>query len=125
MLRTLILLSALAILTGCASQSLYYWGDYEDALYSHYDNPGQVQDYRQSLKDVIVDARNENRPVPPSIYAEYAYVLMRAGHPNAAIRYYKLEKRHWPESTKLMNKMIKTARHAQGGSGSNKAESSK
>lgn len=117
--RILILLPAIFMLGGCATPSLYYWGDYESALYRHYKTPGQMQDFGQDLEDIITEAETDGRSVPPGVYAEYAYVMMQMGHPDVAVKYYKLEKRHWPKSTKLMNAMISTAHHARPVSASN------
>lgn len=113
--RILIFLTALAVLTlsGCATPNMYYWGDYEDALYSHYETPGRMHEFSRNLLSIIAEARENKRPVPPGIYAEYGYVLMQMGHPSAAIMYYKLEKRHWAVSAKLMNRMIAAARRSR------------
>lgn len=123
--RILTFLFVLVVLTlsGCA-QSLYYWGDYEDALYSHYETPGQMQEFSQNLHSIITEAKENERPVPPGVYAEYGYVLMQTGHPDTAIKYYELEEQHWAVSAKLMNRMIRMARRARADSGSDAGDAS-
>lgn len=102
--RYICLLICLFICSSCATNQ-YYWGSYEKTLYKHYKNPGDLENLAQKLFDIIEKGEFEDR-VPPGIYAEYGYVLMAQGEINESIKYFKLEKENWPESTLLMDTMI-------------------
>jgi hypothetical protein len=94
--------------TGCATQN-YYWGNYEPALYAYYKNPGEVEDFTERLGNLIEKAEQRSKKVPPGIYAEYGYMLLIQGKNKEAITNFKREKQEWPESTYLMDSMIKNA----------------
>lgn len=109
--RLILLAGIFMILTGCATQQ-YYWGDYEKSLYKYYKNPGNIDDLTENLADTIERGERKNK-VPPGIYAEYGYVLLAQGKAKEAIIYFNKEKEKWPESTHLMNIMIRTANSGQ------------
>lgn len=113
---TILSASLCLALVGCASPTMYYWGDYQSALYSHYKHPEKLQQYSKQLESIIVEAQAHNKPVPPGVFAEYGYVLLQSHHPDEAITYFQREKQHWPESTKLMDKMIRAASEAESAS---------
>jgi len=104
------LLAALLALSGCASNSgrLYAWGDYDDTLYAHYKNPQDHEKYLERLKQIVDEAEaTGGGKVPPGLYADYGYALFEAGNNAEALSYFQKEKATWPESTVLMNKMIR------------------
>ncbi len=110
-LRPLLAAAALvAGLSGCATkQYVFAWGNYDDALYSFYKNPGTHQEYVAALKAIILATERDGTKVPPGIYAEYGYALYEEGSATEAIRYYRLEMQAWPASTVFMEKMIAAA----------------
>jgi hypothetical protein len=95
-------------MSGCATPTKYYWGNYEQSLYNHYKHPGDIEKFQSELSKTIARAEKKKR-VPPGLYAEYGYVLLREGKNDEAIRYFKKERQLWPESVEFMNAMIKTA----------------
>jgi hypothetical protein len=97
-------------LFGCAT-SKYHWGNYEDSLYKHYKNPADQEKYAAALASVIEDGE-QSGTVPPGIYAEYGYVFYSIGRNADSISYFEKEKKAWPESTLLMDKMIASAKKA-------------
>lgn len=97
-------------LFGCAT-SKYHWGKYEASLYKHYKNPADQEQYAVALASVIEDGE-QSGTVPPGIYAEYGYVLYSIGRNADSISYFEKEKKTWPESTLLMDKMITSAKRA-------------
>jgi len=105
----LLLLVALAVPlgAGCAPKRAYYWGDYDSALYTYYQNPQQSEAYVQRLGEIIQKAETEKDKVPPGLYAEYGYALFEAGRLDEAIIYYKKERDQWQESVVFMDKMIR------------------
>lgn len=105
----LLLLVALAVPlgAGCAPKRAYYWGDYDSALYTYYQNPQESEAYVQRLGEIIQKAETEKDKVPPGLYAEYGYALFEAGRLDEAIIYYKKERDQWQESVVFMDKMIR------------------
>jgi hypothetical protein len=92
-------------LSGCAAATRYHWGNYENALYSYYKKPSEIDDLSEKLSRIITDGEKQGK-VPPGIYAEYGYILHVSGKHEDAVIYYKKEKEAWPESRIFMDKMI-------------------
>jgi hypothetical protein len=103
-------LSALLALTGCATTPAKYgWGNYEGSLYSYYKDSTKSAEYAAELQQTIHDSEASSKPVAPGLYAEYGFVLLQDGKSKDAIVQFEKEKAKWPESTYLMNSMIRTA----------------
>ena len=105
----LLLLAALTLplAAGCAPKRAYYWGDYDSALHTYYQNPQQTERYIERLGEIIQEAETGKDKVPPGLYAEYGYALFEAGRLEEAITYYKKEREQWQESVVFMDKMIR------------------
>ncbi len=110
-MRTYIALLLLTLigLTGCVAPTKYDWGSYESSLYSYYKDPAKIADLSKSLADTISTAEKTNKPVPPGVYAEYGFILHQQGKSSEAVPFFEKEKSKWPESTALMDSMIKMA----------------
>ena len=108
---TLTLAAMLLLLTACANhaEKKYEWGSYEQSLYSYYKNPANPDELILSLQTTIKTAEATNKKVPPGLYAELGYLLMVQGKQQEAIANFENEKRRWPESTNLMDRMTKLA----------------
>jgi hypothetical protein len=102
-----VILLLLFVMEGChRHQTVYHWGDYESALYQHYANPAEVEPLLKSLR-AIINRGERKRNVPPGLYAEYGYLLFTMGRLKESIALFAKEKRTWPESTLLMEKLIR------------------
>lgn len=108
-LRTLIVLSAVLILTACAAPSKYNWGNYEGSLYSYYKDTSKTAEYAAELQRTITDSEATGKLVAPGLYAEYGFLMLQEGKPKDAIAQFEKEKAKWPESTYLMDNMIRIA----------------
>lgn len=95
------------VLSGCVTTK-YHWGKYENSLYEYYKNPADVEKIAETLSTIIADGEALGN-VPPGIYAEYGYILYITGKTQDSILYFEKEKKMWPESTTLMDKMINIA----------------
>jgi hypothetical protein len=106
---------ALSVLAqGCASGTKYAWGDYHSTLYAHYRNPQNLEAHLERIETIVRKAESESPDrVPPGMYAEYGYALYEAGRIEEAIVHFETEKARWPESSVLMEKMIRNARRRQ------------
>lgn len=102
----------LLAMTGCATNpQKYSWGGYEKGLYQNYKNPASQEDLAEKLAQAIESGEQKGN-VPPGIYAEYGYLLYTSGKKAEAVAYFEKEKAAWPESSILMDKMIKNAQTA-------------
>jgi hypothetical protein len=114
-MRPLHVLGALAALAlfGCAQNTMYRWGGYDEALYDHYKNPQKRDEYVAKLSGIIQAAEANGGVVPPGCYAEYGWALYEEGRTTEAVAYFEKESKHWPESRPLMDKLIRNAARAK------------
>jgi hypothetical protein len=107
-----VLVTLALLLAGCAPTTMYRWGGYDKALYDHYKNPQDRQQYVADLAVVIADAEKEHAKVPPGCYAEYGWALFEEGQTAQATAFFEKEAKQWPESKPLMDKLIRNATRA-------------
>ncbi len=107
--RVALALALAAAVSGCASQTVYHWNGYDEALYRHYRDPAGREAWVEALRTTILEAEQEGRKVPPGLYAEYGYALLEEGKSKEAVVWFEKEKAKWPESRLLMEKMIRNA----------------
>ena len=106
--RLLVLLAAPVLLAGCRSPDVYYWGRYEDLVYTTYAKPDkaspeiQVQIMEEDLQKAI----SANKPVPPGFHAQLGYLYFQLGKLDLAQREFETEKRQFPESAVFMDRML-------------------
>ena len=106
-IRISLLVAAILLVSGCAPKAMYEWGGYEKGLYKYYKNPDALEKYVEILEELVAKGQRDDR-VPPGLYAEYGYALNLMDHRSEAVSYFELEKKAWPESTHLMDIMIKS-----------------
>ena len=104
-----LIMIAATLAAGCAPTTKYAWGGYETSLYDHYRTPGNNAAFAESLSQTIAKAEVSGQRVPPGIYAEYGSVLLDMGDNTLASASFEKEKQHWPESTTLMDTMLRLA----------------
>jgi hypothetical protein len=107
MLRAIGQILLIFFVSGCATQSsgLYYWGSYETSLNDRYVTNDMGQAVEQ-LNQTITAAEQQNKRVPPGLYADYGFLVFKQGNKAAAITYFEKERSLYPESVALMNKLI-------------------
>ncbi len=107
--RVLCIVVLVGSASGCTnSKPLYYWGDYEDLLYSRFVNPGEADPTTQVIKlsqDIQI-AQDNGQRVPPGIHAQLGYMLYLQGNGDAALQALKTEKALYPEASVFVNRMI-------------------
>ena len=90
---------------------MYAWGNYDDTLYAHYKNPQDHEKHLEKLNVLVTDAETTGGgKVPPGLYAEYGFALYEAGRTDESVIYFGKEKEKWPESSFVMDKMIRNVR---------------
>lgn len=111
-------LSALCVLTGCASPGLYQWGGYDQALYAGYKDTTKMEALRFKLESHLGEMEKSKQKVAPGLYAELGTLYLQAGATDKAVGYYSKERDAWPESQILMTSMIQNLERRATTSGS-------
>ena len=108
MTRTGLLLVLAALLTGCASPTIYSWGHYEYLVYGTYAAPDKVPPQRQVevMEQDYQKARSQNKPVPPGFHAYLGYLYVQLGKMDQARQELKTEKAQFPESAVFMDRLL-------------------
>lgn len=109
MKKLLVVVAAATLLGGCMSTTQYNWGEYEGNLYGYYKNPTGEAQLTQSLDELLND-QYLNKKVPPGLYAEYGFLLLKAGKTDEARLWFQKEQEKWPESTVFMQTLLKEAK---------------
>lgn len=104
-----VLLGFVLALTACLPQKQFYWGSYEDSLFSRQQHAGEEGETGAAamLVSTINEAQsNPDYKVGPGIHADYGYLLLKQGKPDDAIAEFQKEASLYPEAQPLMNTMI-------------------
>ena len=98
-------------LAGCASgpQSLYSWGAYPQQTYLLLSVPEKTSPQEQiaKLEKDIEKAKAKNAAVPPGLYAHLGLLNLNLNNGPRAVEYFELERQVYPESTVLMDRLLK------------------
>ena len=90
-------------------KTTYDWGTHDERFYDLMKDPAKLEAYGQSLR-ALIESHPDGRRLPPGICAEYGFILLSAGRPNEAEPFFLLEKKYWPESSQLMDRMVTNCR---------------
>jgi hypothetical protein len=102
------LLGSVLTITGCV-QHQFYWGSYEDSLFSRQQHAGPEGETGAAtmLISTINEAQsNPEHRVGPGIHADYGYLLLKQGNTDEAIAQFTKEGTLFPEAKPLMDTMI-------------------
>jgi hypothetical protein len=106
-MKKIITLAAVSlIMTGCATTSMYDWGNYEDSLFDYYHQPENKEKVITALVEHVEDVHRKGEKVAPGLFAEAGTFFLLEGNSARAIEFYKLEAAEWPESEPMMSKLI-------------------
>lgn len=107
-LKITILISLLSVFSSCVSPTKYYWGEYENLIYTQYQEPGKVTpEYQiEKMRADIQRAASKNKPLPPGFYAHLGSQYLQIGKAVEARRYFTAEKKAFPESAALMDRFL-------------------
>src|SRR4030042_1988627 len=103
----LLMLLLFIFLVGCATQKpLYYWGDYSSSLYKYKKAPNEenLKTHKVVLVNIIEESNKMNLKVPPGVYCEYGYLLLKDGKKEEAMYYFDLEEKNYPESRQFLER---------------------
>ena len=103
-----VIVTLLCSTTGCV-QKQFYWGAYEDSLFSRQQHAGP--DGEAGAAAMLVSTINEAESNPtsrigPGIHADYGYLLLKQGNTEEAIPQFQREASLYPESKPLMESIV-------------------
>ncbi len=107
--KIIILLALQVVLSSCVSNSTqYYWGGYENNLYTQYNKPGDATPEVQieKMRADILKANSKNQPMPPGFYAHLGYQYLLTGKAVQARNCFTFEKKSFPESAVMMDRFL-------------------
>ena len=94
------------VLSGCAVQPKYNWGNYDSMLYDGYKDPKKMEDMKLGLESYIAEMDKSGNKVAPGLFAELGTLYLQSGSSDKAVQMYARERDAWPESKGLMTAMI-------------------
>lgn len=94
-------------LAGCVTppKPLYYWGDYQPVVYSHFkgDSP---EAQRTKLEQTAHKAQSQGLPVPPGFNAHLGLLYVNTGQLDQARAAFQAEATLFPESRPYMEFLL-------------------
>jgi hypothetical protein len=102
-LAAIIMVAATA--AGCAQQSRFVWGNYENSLYTYYKSPDQRAQYEASLVKAIALGK-KNGKVAPGLCAELGYLQLENGNLLEAQKDFAEEMTLFPESRPFLTNVV-------------------
>lgn len=107
--KCFILLFATIIFAGCVAQPkpMYFWGNYSSSLYAYKKLPNDetLKAHKSALINIMEQSQKQGLRVPPGVYSEYGYILMKEGKNNEALKYFELEEQTYPESKVFVERL--------------------
>ncbi len=94
-----------ATAAGCAQQSRFVWGNYENSLYTYYKSPDQRAQYEASLVKAIELGR-KNGKIAPGLCAELGYLQLENGNLLEAQKDFAEEMTLFPESRPFLSGVV-------------------
>lgn len=106
-LSTLGIVALLLFLPSCGTKrkaELYSWYGYSNAMRSYSINPSyeKMLDLRDEYEKMIHNQRGKRKTVPPGVYADYGYLLLKTGNRAEGVAALRREQELYPESRKLV-----------------------
>lgn len=107
-LKLMIVCLLTGVLFGCGTPtpSLFYWGDYQKAVYQNWEESSSVDEQIQMLQKTIQMASNKSERVAPGVHAHLGMLYLKSGQRDKGIESLGREKALYPESTQYMNFLI-------------------
>ena len=101
-------LAAAALVTGCGSPNIYYWGNYEKLVYVSYVKPDKATPELQAqlMEEDMHKAISANKPLPPGFRAHLGNLYYQMSKSDLAVAEFQKEKEQFPESAVLMDRLI-------------------
>lgn len=112
-MKKIILILTVAILAvSCtAPKQLYSWEKYESASYNYIKNSDEesLTTLLENYKKIISEQTGIRKAVPPGIYADYGFILMKKGNVTEGKDMLAKEIELYPESKIFIERILKLA----------------
>ncbi|MDP1675412.1 MAG: DUF4810 domain-containing protein [Bacteroidota bacterium] len=92
---------------GCAPETQFYWGNYSKTLYAYKKSPDDktLAVHKNSLNDIITVSTKKHATVPPGVYAELGYILLKENKEKESFECFDKEIKLYPESIEFIGKL--------------------
>lgn len=102
-----IIIISIAVVGCSSSKNTFYWGNYSATLYDLKKTPDEktLENHKKEIIHIIEYSKKREKPVPPGIYAEYGYILIKEGQKQEGIEYLNKEIELYPESEILISRI--------------------
>lgn len=104
------------LLSACATQqpTAYYWGNYQDTVYEHFQQTKTSPDEQiASIQKIISEADSRALMVAPGIHAHLGMLYAETGRITEAKGEFETEKQLFPESDVFMGFLLKQSKGAK------------
>ena len=102
--------AALAICGACATEKpLYTWDNYEETVYSSYNGKKSPVDAIGKLEKDAARFSTSLKGAPPGYHAHLGFLYHQVGDVRKAHENFELERSKYPDSAKLMNRLLNPA----------------
>lgn len=111
------LIISICILSACVKQPLYNYEDYSESYYSYKKNMTNksLLSLQKAIEEAINNSKNcRSGRVPPGMYANLGYLLLKNNKSKEAIKNFNKEKAIYPESIHFMDRMIRKVESLEG-----------
>jgi hypothetical protein len=97
-----------ALVTGCQSPDIFYWGHYENLVYIAYSKPDKATPELQArvMEEDMHKAVSANKLLPPGFHAHLGNLYYQMGKSDLALQQFQMEKMQFPESAVFMDRLI-------------------
>ncbi|MEA4983349.1 MAG: DUF4810 domain-containing protein [Paludibacter sp.] len=110
MKKIIILTVSVLLLAACSTQqTLYSWGNYENASYNYLKNNDELstQELIKAYQEIIDKQKGKRGAVPPGIYADYGFILLQANRTEEGKAMLLKEISLYPESKVFIERILK------------------
>lgn len=112
MKKAILILTVTILAVSCtAPKQLYSWEKYEDASYNYIKNSDEesLVTLLENYKKIISEQKGTRKAVPPGIYADYGFILMKKGRVAEGKEMLAKEVELYPESKIFVERILKLA----------------
>lgn len=108
--KSSLLFSIAMLLVACGThqKSMYYWKDYNNAVYNYLKNDNtSLGEQINQMKSYFDNAQKEQYAVAPGAHAHMGLLLFKTGQINEARQQFLEEKKLFPESSSYIDFLMK------------------
>lgn len=104
-----VLALSISLCMPAVSETLYSWHGYQSKSYK-YLKKSDSSSYKalvQCYENIISSQKSGRKTVPPGIYADYGWLLIKEGNKEQGIAMLRKEMELYPESSVFINRILK------------------